>query len=36
VPHIVRGPSITPANLRGIDSGTAGTVKVNLAPRTEP
>lgn len=35
VPHIVRGPVVTPANLRGIDSGTAGTVKVNLAPRTQ-
>lgn len=34
VPHIVRGPVITPANLRGIDTGTAGTVKLNLAPKT--
>jgi hypothetical protein len=24
---------VTPANLRGIDSGTAGAVKVNLAPK---
>jgi general secretion pathway protein D len=35
VPHIVRGPVITPADLRGIDSGTAGTVKLNLAPKTQ-
>src|SRR5664280_1149998 len=35
VPHIIRAPVITPANLRGIDSGTAGTVKVNLAPRRQ-
>jgi general secretion pathway protein D len=34
VPHIVRGPVATPANLRGIDTGTAGTVKLNLAPKT--
>jgi general secretion pathway protein D len=34
IPHIVRGPVITPANLRGIDTGTAGTVKLNLAPKT--
>jgi general secretion pathway protein D len=34
VPHIVRGPVATPASLRGIDTGTAGTVKLNLAPKT--
>jgi general secretion pathway protein D len=34
IPHVVRGPVITPANLRGIDTGTAGTVKLNLAPKT--
>ena len=34
VPHIVRGPVITPANLRGIDTGTAATVKLNLSPKT--
>jgi general secretion pathway protein D len=34
IPHVVRGPVVTPANLRGIDTGTAGTVKLNLAPKT--
>ena len=33
VPHIVRGPDVTAANARAIDSGTAAGVKVTLAPK---
>jgi len=35
VPHIVRSPEITPANLRGIAAGNDATVKLNYAPREE-
>lgn len=36
VPHIVRAPEITPANLRGISAGNDATVKLTYAPRQEP
>ncbi|MBS1826380.1 MAG: hypothetical protein JST93_13750 [Acidobacteria bacterium] len=35
VPHIVRSPEITPANLRGISAGNDATVKLTYAPREE-
>jgi general secretion pathway protein D len=35
VPHIVRSPEITPANLRGIAAGNDATVKLSYAPREE-
>ncbi len=35
VPHIVRSPEITPANLRGISAGNDATVKLSYAPREE-
>ncbi|MCS7023778.1 MAG: tetratricopeptide repeat protein [Bryobacteraceae bacterium] len=35
IPHIVRAPEITPANLRGIAAGNDATVKLSYAPRPE-
>ncbi|HUQ95968.1 MAG TPA: cohesin domain-containing protein [Bryobacteraceae bacterium] len=35
IPHIIRSPEITPANLRGISAGNDATVKLNYAPREE-
>lgn len=35
VPHIVRSPEITPANLRGISAGNDATVKLTYSPREE-
>jgi general secretion pathway protein D len=32
IPHIVRRPEITVTNLRGVGSGTAGTIKLNYEP----
>lgn len=36
IPHIVRSPDYTSANLRGISAGTDQNVKLNYSPRPEP
>jgi general secretion pathway protein D len=36
VPHIVRAPEWSAANLRSLDTGTSTNLKVNLAPRAQP
>src|SRR5260370_34930747 len=36
IPHIVRSPSITPLDLRGISAGTDQTVKLTYAPEQPP
>lgn len=35
VPHIIRSPEITPANLRGVAAGSDQTIKLTYAPRKE-
>ena len=35
IPHVVRSPEITPANLRGISAGNDQTVKLTYAPKEE-